>query len=720
MVMRALCFLLALAVLPGAALAEAPQGEAPAPDPVTLKADWWHYFAAGEPDDAALAARIGRLEALLQAYLDTAGVSGSGDIAARTKSLREALARYRQQRALAVARPEGVPVAAAEHYSLDAALARHQQWQALQRRTEAAREQLDWQEVVFEEARKQQSRQRSRYLDLPQDSEQRLERGLALMLSRVRLEIDRLELERRRAALRVDADQLQRLDDELQLIPGRLRIDADQLAQWERRLQRAREAVADLRAKAERLRDDSGAPARESAGDRTQARLVAAIGIEAALGVQELQVMQARLARALIAQTTETAPADAEPAQTVLDENQTLAESLQEQHERWQRVGTRIRAALGGAGDEAGAAGAARVRERLDALDRSLLQLEQRRTANQFLGGLLEARLHLDEGWLVRSWQAGWAGVKGFWNQGVDLLGSTLFEISETPVTTFGLLRVLLILTIAWWVSKGFQRAIRRVGATRGAISQSSLYTVGRLVHYTVLAVGIIIGLSSIGIDFTKFALFASALGVGIGFGLQTLISNFVAGLIILFEKSLKVGDFVELESGVSGEVREINMRSTLITTNDNVDILVPNSEFVGGRVTNWTMRESYRRIHVAFGVAYGTDKDKVKQAVLEAAAAVQWTLKGVKGRQPQVWFVEFGDSSLNFELVVWLTPEAVKRPGAVNADYLWEIESKLNEYDIEVPFPQRDLHLRSLFGVKDEQARSLIPKGPPAADSAS
>ena len=169
------------------------------------------------------------------------------------------------------------------------------------------------------------------------------------------------------------------------------------------------------------------------------------------------------------------------------------------------------------------------------------------------------------------------------------------------------------------------------------------------------------------------------------------------------------MGDFVELESGVTGEVKEINMRSTLITTNDNIDILVPNSEFVGGRVINWTLRDVYRRTRIPFGVAYGTDKEKVKQAALEAADNVPWTLKNIKSRQPQVWFVEFGDSSLNFELVVWLTQEAVKRPGSVTAAYLWEIESKLKEYDIEIPFPQRDLHLRSVFGHTEDEARDAF-----------
>jgi small-conductance mechanosensitive channel len=264
---------------------------------------------------------------------------------------------------------------------------------------------------------------------------------------------------------------------------------------------------------------------------------------------------------------------------------------------------------------------------------------------------------------------------------------------------------MLIILIAAWWISKLLRSALQRVAEKRQTVNTSSIYTLSRILHYLILLVGIMVALSSIGIDFTKFALFASALGVGIGFGLQTLVSNFVAGLIILFEKSLKIGDFVELESGVTGEVREINMRSTLVTTNDNIDIVVPNSEFVNGRVTNWTMREAHRRVHISFGVAYGTDKELVKKAALEAANDVPVTLKTNVLRQPQLWFVEFGDSSLNFELVVWLNPEAVKSPGAVNAKYLWEIDNKLRKYGIEVPFPQRDLHLRSVFGKATEES---------------
>jgi small-conductance mechanosensitive channel len=292
--------------------------------------------------------------------------------------------------------------------------------------------------------------------------------------------------------------------------------------------------------------------------------------------------------------------------------------------------------------------------------------------------------------------------VHSSWQSILDWLRTPFLEVGDVSLTTFNLIHIAIILTLAWWISKLGRRGIERLSSLRPNMNRASVYTLSRLLHYIVMTVGFLIGLSAIGIDLSKFALFASALGVGVGFGLQTLVSNFIAGLMLLFEKSLKVGDYIELESGISGEVREINIRSTVITTNDNIDIVVPNSVFVNGHVMNWTMRDVYRRIHVPFGVAYGSDKDLVRRAALEAASLVNHTLVNDEKRKPQVWLTAFGDSSLNFELIVWLTSDAVKRPGAVQADYLWAIETALAKYGIEIPFPQRDLHVRSW----SEQAR--------------
>lgn len=285
----------------------------------------------------------------------------------------------------------------------------------------------------------------------------------------------------------------------------------------------------------------------------------------------------------------------------------------------------------------------------------------------------------------------------------------TLFTIGIAPVDLLDLLRVLIFLAVAWWVSKAVRLTINRIAVRWQGMSQSSVYTLGRVIHYVILTLGLVIGLSSIGIDLSNLTLMVGALGVGIGFGLQAIFSNFISGLIILFEKSLKIGDFVELESGVVGEVREINIRSTRITTNDNIDILVPNSEFVNGRVINWTLDEANRRIRVPFGVAYGTNKENVRDAVLQAAHRVPYTLREGEKREPRVELVKFGDSSLDFELVVWITAEAVKRPQAVQAAYLWEIHTALQENGIEIPFPQRDINLRTFFGLKDDAARKWL-----------
>ena len=299
------------------------------------------------------------------------------------------------------------------------------------------------------------------------------------------------------------------------------------------------------------------------------------------------------------------------------------------------------------------------------------------------------------------------------WAAAIAVLEIHLFSIGDTVVTPVDLVRVLLVVGAAALTSRAVRGTLDRVGTRWPGSNRASLYTLGRVAHYVLLAIGISIGLSTIGVDFTNLAVLLGALGIGIGFGLQDTVANFIAGLIILFERHLRVGDFIELESGVAGEVREIRIRATRIATNDNIDILVPNSAFVRGRVVNWTLDEADRRIHVPFGVAYGSEKDAVRAAALEAASRVVHTLRSSPDRHPQVWLVRFGDSSLDFELVVWLTPEAVKRPALVQSDYLWEIHSALVARGIEIPFPQRDLHVRSLLGLDQETAQALLSGRP-------
>jgi small-conductance mechanosensitive channel len=309
--------------------------------------------------------------------------------------------------------------------------------------------------------------------------------------------------------------------------------------------------------------------------------------------------------------------------------------------------------------------------------------------------------------------------LAALWSATRVVLEIELFSLGDTAITLIALVRVLLVAGAAALVSRAFRGALDRVSTRWPGTDRASLYTVGRVAHYILLGIGISIGLTTIGVNLTSLAVIFGALGIGIGFGLQDTVANFIAGLVILFERHLRVGDFIELESGVVGEVREIHIRATRVSTNDNIDILVPNSEFVRGRVVNWTLDEADRRVRVPFGVAYGSDKDAVRAAGLEAASRVVHTLRSTQSREPQVWLVRLGDSSLDFELVVWLTPEAVKLPSRVQADYLWEIHSALIARGIEIPFPQQDIHVRSLLGLDQEAARALV-SGRPSGEGGS
>lgn len=279
----------------------------------------------------------------------------------------------------------------------------------------------------------------------------------------------------------------------------------------------------------------------------------------------------------------------------------------------------------------------------------------------------------------------------------MDLLNfdMTLVKFGEQTISLAQLLAAIGVVIGTFIFSALVRRALLRLSHGGREITNAQIYAISRLLHYVILVSGFLVAMSSLGIPVGKLALLASALGIGIGLGLQGIVNNFVCGLAILLEKSLKIGDFIELSSGVTGEVKAIHMRATLIRTNDNVDILIPNAELVNSNVTNWTLIESVRRFRIPFGVAYGSDKELVRKAVLEAAGKVHYTMNS-PGREPTVWMTGFGDSSLDFVLGVWVTAEQVKRPTALTSDYLWAIDDALRKYGIEIPFPQRDLHLRS------------------------
>lgn len=277
------------------------------------------------------------------------------------------------------------------------------------------------------------------------------------------------------------------------------------------------------------------------------------------------------------------------------------------------------------------------------------------------------------------------------WTDVQSVLNYQFASLGSQALTLKGVLILLLVLALVIVAERYLRRVIMRRLLSRTHFEPSLQYAISRIAGYGFIAVGFLVALKQAGLDLSSLAVLAGAVGIGVGFGLQNIISNFVSGLIILAERPIAIGHRVEV-GGVAGRVTRISLRSTTVVTNDNITIIVPNSDFITQAVTNWSHGDPKVRLRLPVGVAYGSDVEKLKRVLLEVAEANRAVLRDPA---PAVRFLEFGDSSLNFELAVW-TIEMAFQPTRFRSELYFVIERKLRENNIEIPFPQRDLHLRS------------------------
>ena len=219
--------------------------------------------------------------------------------------------------------------------------------------------------------------------------------------------------------------------------------------------------------------------------------------------------------------------------------------------------------------------------------------------------------------------------------------------------------------------------------------SREALVTV---TGYSGVLVGILVALGVAGIEFTNIAIIAGALSVGIGFGLQNIVNNFVSGLILLIERPVKTGDWIVV-GGTEGYVKRIRIRSTQIQTFDRADVIVPNSELISSQVTNWMLRDTTGRARIPVGAAYGSDTQKVKQVLIKVANEHPEVMTYDPALKPFVLFLGFGESSLDFELRIYI--RNIDRRLRVISDINFAIDDAFREAGIEIPFPQRDLHIK-------------------------
>src|ERR1700719_1526919 len=273
------------------------------------------------------------------------------------------------------------------------------------------------------------------------------------------------------------------------------------------------------------------------------------------------------------------------------------------------------------------------------------------------------------------------AGVPLSWNAPLPGLNLSLFQI---------FLLIALLVAVFWFSSRTKRFLFTRFLAKSG-LDRSLQYAIAQIVSNVVLIVGIFIVLDNAGIHLGALTVFAGAVGVGVGFGLQNIASNFISGLVILAERPITVGDRVEV-AGVAGQVQQIRARSTLVLTNDNIAMIVPNTKFIDSTVTNWTHSDPRVRFRLPVGVAYGSDVNKVRDALIAAACEHPAALKDPA---PNAYIDRFGDSSIDFELIVW-SQEMRYKPRRFTSDLNYLIEKHLREAGIEIPNPQRDVRIRS------------------------
>jgi small-conductance mechanosensitive channel len=288
-----------------------------------------------------------------------------------------------------------------------------------------------------------------------------------------------------------------------------------------------------------------------------------------------------------------------------------------------------------------------------------------------------------------------WETVKKIWafevmsfEEKVEVDGETL--TGKIPVTLGMLLRALLFFLIGYWIASKIARRIQASLVTRGHIAEAQAKT---LRNWAMIVVGVFLAigtLSFLKIPLTVFAFFGGALAIGLGFGTQTLIKNFISGIIVLAERKVRVGDILDVD-GVIGTVVEVNTRSSVIRGADDVETMIPNSLFLENRVTNWTLSSSKMRRSLRVGVAYGTEPQTV-MAILTESAARHGLI--CKHPEPFAVFEDFGDNALVFSLYFWIELGGSTNPMVVTSDLRLMIEKRFTEAGIGIPFPQRDIHL--------------------------
>lgn len=266
------------------------------------------------------------------------------------------------------------------------------------------------------------------------------------------------------------------------------------------------------------------------------------------------------------------------------------------------------------------------------------------------------------------------------------------FTAGEYKISAYGVLRAIITLALVFWVAAIISDVAENRVDKMHKLRASTRALLIKIFHIAIYIIAFLFSLDMVGIDLTTLTVFSGALGIGLGFGLQKIASNFISGLILLLEKSVEQGDLIELPDGTYGFVRKSGARYTLVETLDTKEILVPNEDFITNRVTNWTLSSTKGRVEIAVGVSYNADIELAQKLILEAATEHE---RCIVDPEPRCYLRGFGDSSVDFILHFWVD-DVTQGRWQPQSEVLFTIWNKFKDNNIEIPFPQRDLHIRT------------------------
>lgn len=679
--------------------------EFPLPHPLELKKNWWGYF---DVPPEKLNSRIQEFKDEINQLKSTLNEEEHKEFPKMLDQIYLMLELYAQKKA--EVRPTSSPkLQLRKAYTLEQLIGVHENLQRAILEIDARRNKIKILQSRMNRLQSTLDRSIILYQNSSPATYEKLKQGILIIVQRIELALQDLELQRDKESLNHFVKERDLFREELTAAKGRLFIDAEVIDSLKQKKEETVHAYIEARDKLYQLEKEANLIDQQGEEDEFTCCLGDNQVLLQSIVVENytLKLLINEIKQVLATLKLNHQEAESDNIQEMLADWTRQLDSAEEQHDFWntqikddQAQVSRMTAQSIQEEDVDQVDQVDLIGDIHFELDKSLAELELLKIHienGEFLSHLVEDQLvekkSFMQTWLI-SLNSIWYKFKGFVDYWTHV---TLFRIKEQPVTLMTFINAILIFFGGLLFSHYLRKFLVKRKIVQRSFSYSTEYIVLRLIHYSIIIIALLIALSFIGLDFTNLAIVAGALGVGIGFGLQTIVSNISSGFMLLLKKYLKVGDVIELSDKQLGTITAVNLQNTIIRTFDGAEVMMPNSQLSSQRLTNWTMRDNCRRFRIPFGVAYGTDKNLVRDSVIDAIKKLPFVYSDdFRYPDPQVWLVEFGDSSINFELVAWVDLSVPVPYETSRSALMWELDTTLKENGIEIPFPQRDVHIKT------------------------